>query len=58
MLRNIHVMRWLNMHLAKWVHNKYRRFRRKHWYKAFLWLKETSKKYPAMFEHWKAGFLP
>ncbi len=53
-----YVMRTLNMRLAKWVHNKYRRFRRKHWYNAFLWLKETSKSYPIMFEHWKQGFLP
>ena len=53
-----YVMRTLNMRLAKWVRNKYRRFRRKHWYNAFLWLKETSKKYPTLFEHWKVGFLP
>jgi len=53
-----YVVRILNMRLAKWVRNKYRRFRRKHWYLAYLWLKETSKSYPTMFEHWKQGFLP
>ena len=25
---------------------------------AYKWLRETSKKYPAMFEHWKMGFSP
>jgi len=53
-----HVMRLLNMRLAHWVRNKYRRFRRKHWFFAYLWLQEVSRKYPAMFVHWSAGFKP
>jgi group II intron reverse transcriptase/maturase len=50
--------RVLNMRLAQWVRNKYRRFRRKHWYYAYKWLKETSKDFPNMFVHWKYGFRP
>jgi len=30
------------MRLAKWVHNKYRRFRRKHWFASYKWLQETA----------------
>lgn len=52
------VFRTLNMRLAHWVRNKYRRFRRKHWYFAYKWLKETSKDYPNMFVHWQYGFRP
>lgn len=52
------VMRVLNFRLIRWVRNKYKRFRRKHWYFAYKWLKETSIKYPTMFEHWKIGFTP
>lgn len=52
------IMRVLNLRLTKWVRNKYKRFRRKHWYFAYKWLKETSKKYPTMFVHWKVGFTP
>lgn len=50
--------RVLNMRLAGWVRNKYRRFRRKHWYNAYKWLKEVSKDYPYLFVHWKYGFRP
>lgn len=50
--------RVLNMRLAQWVRNKYRRFRRKHWYNAYKWLKEVSKDYPNMFVHWQYGFRP
>lgn len=32
------VFRVLNLRLAKWVSNKYRRFRRKHWYYANKYL--------------------
>lgn len=53
-----YVFRFLNMRLAKWVRNKYRRFRRKHWFYAYKWLQETAKQYPNMFEHWKHGFMP
>ena len=46
-----YVFRFLNMRLAKWVRNKYRRFRRKHWFYAYKWLQETAKRYPTMFVH-------
>jgi RNA-directed DNA polymerase len=52
------IMRVLNFRLIRWVKNKYKRFRNRHWYNAYLWLKDTSKKYPTMFEHWKMGFCP
>lgn len=53
-----YVFRFLNMRLAKWVRNKYRRFRRKHWFAAYKWLQETAKQYPNMFVHWQYGFMP
>jgi len=53
-----YVFRFLNMRLAKWVRNKYRRFRRKHWFAAYKWLQETAKQYPTMFVHWQYGFMP
>jgi group II intron reverse transcriptase/maturase len=52
------VFRTLNFRLAHWVRNKYRRFRRRHWYHAYLWLVEVSKAYPNMFVHWGYGFRP
>jgi RNA-directed DNA polymerase len=52
------IMRVLNFRLVRWVKNKYKRFRNKHWYNAYLWLRDTSKKYPTIFEHWKMGFSP
>ena len=53
-----YVFRFLNLRLAKWVRNKYRRFRRKHWFYAYKWLQNTSKQYPTMFVHWQYGFMP
>jgi len=53
-----YVFRFLNMRLAKWVHNKYRRFRRKHWFASYKWLQETAKQYPNLFVHWQYGFTP
>jgi len=53
-----YVFRFLNMRLAKWVRNKYRRFRRKHWFFAYKWLQETAKHYPNLFVHWHYGFKP
>ena len=53
-----YVFRFLNMRLAKWVRNKYRRFRRKHWFYAYKWLQETAKHYPDLFVHWQYGFTP
>jgi len=52
------VFRYLNMRLGKWVRNKYRRFRRKHWFFAYKWLQETAKQYPNLFVHWQYGFTP
>jgi len=53
-----YVFRFLNKRLAKWVSNKYRRFRNKHWFFAYKWLQETAKQYPTMFVHWQKGFMP
>lgn len=52
------VMRNLNFRLAKWVRNKFKRFRRKHRYNAFKWLRELSQHYPNLFVHWQYGFRP
>lgn len=52
------VFRVLNMRLARWVRNKYRRFRKKHWYNSYKQLKTISKSYPNLFIHWQYGFLP
>lgn len=52
------VFRVLNFRLALWVRNKYRRFRRKHWYHSYKHLFEISKDYPTMFVHWQHGFKP
>lgn len=53
-----HLFRNLNRRLANWVSNKYRRFRRKHWYYAYKHLQGIATSYPYMFEHWKYGFMP
>jgi RNA-directed DNA polymerase len=52
------LFRVVNFRLAKWVRNKYRKFRRRHWYNAYRYLQGLAKSYPNMFEHWKYGFLP
>ena len=52
------LFRVVNLRLAKWVSNKYRRFRRKHWYNSFKYLQGIAKSYPYLFEHWKCGFQP
>jgi RNA-directed DNA polymerase len=52
------LFRAVNMRLMKWVRNKYRKFRRRHWYIAYKFLKGISRDYPNLFEHWKFGFLP
>jgi len=52
------VFRALNFRLANWVRNKYRRFRRKHWYFAYRWLVGISKDFPNLFLHWEYGFRP
>lgn len=52
------LFRVVNLRLTKWVRNKYRKFRRRHWYFAYKYLKGIAKSYPNMFEHWKHGFMP
>lgn len=53
-----HLFRVVNLRLAKWIRNKYRRFRRKHWFFAYKHLQGIAKMYPYLFEHWKVGFMP
>jgi len=52
------MFRLLNFRIARWVRNKYRRFRKKHWYTAYKWLVNVSKTFPQLFVHWEHGFLP
>lgn len=52
------LFRVINMRIAKWVRNKYRKFRRRHWFLAYKYLQGIAKSYPNMFEHWKYGFQP
>jgi len=52
------MFRVLNYRIARWVRNKYRRFRKKHWYFAYKWLVNVSKSFPSLFVHWDHGFLP
>ena len=52
------LFRVINMRLVKWVRNKYRKFRRRHWYFAYKCLKGIAKSYPNMFVHWQYGFKP
>lgn len=52
------VFRVLNMRLARMVRSKYRRFRNRHWYESYKFLKAISKDYPTMFAHWEHGFRP
>ena len=51
--------RHINRRIAKWVFNKYKRFkRRKTVYYALCWLRHFAKKNPQLFPHWEAGFMP
>jgi group II intron reverse transcriptase/maturase len=52
------LFRVVNLRLTKWVRNKYRKFRRRHWYFAFKFLQGIAKSYPYLFVHWKYGFQP
>jgi len=52
------LFRVVNLRLTKWVRNKYRKFRRRHWYFAFKYLQGIAKSYPNLFVHWKYGFQP
>ncbi|HLW62126.1 MAG TPA: group II intron maturase-specific domain-containing protein [Flavobacterium sp.] len=49
----------LNQRLYKWVRNKYKRLKKKHWYYSLKHLQGIAESYPNMFEHWKyEGFRP
>ena len=49
----------LHVRLTKWIRNKYRKFRKKHWYFAYKHLQSIAKSYPNLFEHWQyEGFRP
>lgn len=52
------VFRIINFRLAKWVRNKYRKFRRRPWMLAFKYLQGIAKSYPNLFVHWQHGFTP
>ena len=52
------LFRVINMRLVKWVRNKYRKFRRRHWYNAYKYLRGIAQSYPNMFVHWQHGFMP
>ena len=52
------LFRVVNLRLSKWVRNKYRKFRRRHWFLAYKYLQGIAKSYPNMFVHWKLGFQP
>lgn len=52
------VFRMLNFRLSHWVRNKYRRFRKRHWYHSYKYLWTLSQDYPTMFVHWTHGFKP
>lgn len=47
------LFRVLHLRLAKWISNKYRRFRRRHWYNAYKYLQGIAKQFPNLFEHWQ-----
>lgn len=47
------VFRALHFTLAKWVRNKYKRFRRQNWYNSYKYIREIYKNYPNLFVHWR-----
>lgn len=47
------VFRLLHIRLVKWIRNKYRRYRKQRWGKAYKYLQSLSASYPNLFEHWK-----
>ena len=53
------VFRIINRRIAKWVFNKYKRFkRRKYVSYAQRWLREMAKDFAYLFPHWLHGFTP
>ena len=52
------LFRVINMRLVKWIRNKYRKFRRRHWYNAYKYLWGIAQRYPYLFVHWQFGYLP
>jgi group II intron reverse transcriptase/maturase len=54
-----YVFRMINRRIAKWVFNKYKRFkRRKYVSYAQRWLRKVAADYPYIFPHWQHGFTP
>ncbi|WP_235299746.1 group II intron reverse transcriptase/maturase [Portibacter marinus] len=54
-----YVFRIINRRLAKWVFNKYKRFRRRKFVSyAQAWLRKIAAGYPHIFPHWQHGFSP
>lgn len=52
------LFRYLNRRLAKWVFNKYKRFKRtRSLNTAKKWLKKIAKQYSYLFPHWQHGFI-
>ncbi len=47
----------VNLHLARWVMRKYKRFKNK-MMAALRWLGTIAKSDPALFVHWKMGICP
>jgi len=47
----------LHSRLARWITNKYKKYRRRI-YKAKSRLREISRDFPNLFEHWKYGYTP
>ncbi len=47
------LFRTFHRRLAKWLRNKYRRFRRKPWDAANRHLRKLARYYPNLFEHWQ-----
>lgn len=47
----------LNRALVRWAMRKYKRFRG-HQTRAWQWLAAQAKRWPGLFPHWRAGFVP
>ena len=53
------IFRIVNRRLAKWVFNKYKRFKRRKFISyAQRWLRKIAQDYPYLFPHWQQGFTP
>jgi len=52
------LFRVINMRLVKWTRNKHRKFRRRHWYNAYKYLRGIAQCYPYLFVLGQFGYLP